>query len=103
MLRIAISVSALAFFAGSAMAEPLNLTDDQMDGVTAGLSLPNGNTVLDDFDTPAPGEFHPNFDRSATANDATFGIRPSGDPGDGFSGSNEGPWSAHFMSPVIDI
>ena len=45
MFKIAIGVSALAFFAGSAMAEPLTLTDDQMDTVTAGLTV-SGNAIL---------------------------------------------------------
>ena len=99
MFRIVITVSALTFVAGAAMAEPLKLTDAQMDGVTAGgLGLPNGTEVLEGFDTPAPGGSHPNFDRSGTAILATMGI-----PVDGFGFGNEGPWSAHFMSPVIDI
>lgn len=98
MFRIVITVSALTFVAGAAMAEPLNLTDAQMDTVTAGLLLPNGNRVLDNFDNPAPGEFHRSFDRSGTAIDATMGI-----PVDGFGAGNEGPWSAHFASPKIDI
>lgn len=88
---------------GAAYADPISLTSNQMDQVTAGLTLPNGNTVLDNFDTPAPGPLHPSFGRSDTANQSTSGIPASGDPADGFSGSNEGPWSAHFQSPVIGI
>ena len=98
MFKIVIGVSALAFIAGSAMAEPLTLTDDQMDQITAsGLGLPSGDEVFVDFDNPAPGPEHPNFDRSATAIANTANMGPvNGDLG------NEGPWSAHFASPVID-
>jgi len=51
------------------------------------------------FDNPAPGEFHPNFNRSPTAVAATdaTGNPTIGNPGFG----NEGPWSAHYRSPVI--
>lgn len=48
------------------------------------------------FDNPAPGEFHPNFNRSLTAIEATMG-----NPTDASGLGNEGPWSAHYMSPVI--
>ncbi len=48
------------------------------------------------FDNPAPGDFHPNFSRSATAIDATMG-----NPTDASGFGNEGPWSAHYRSPVI--
>ena len=48
------------------------------------------------FDNPAPGDFHPNFDRSPTAINATMGTPP-----DASGVGNEGPWSAHYRSPVI--
>lgn len=95
MFRIVITVLALTFVAGAAMAEPLKLTDTQMDTVTAGLLLPNGNRVLNDFDNPAPGPDHPSFARNEAANNATTGPGPNG--------LNEGPWSAHFQSPMIGI
>lgn len=98
---VGLTVAVMAM-ATPAMTKPLLLTDVQMDGITAGnLVLPNGNTVFEGFDNSAPGEFHPSFDRSATAALSTAGIPPSGDPADGFGGNNEGPWSAHFVSPVI--
>ena len=54
------------------------------------------------FDTPAPGYYHPNFYRSPTAvatTDALAGTNPTvQNPGFG----NEGPWSAHYVSDVID-
>ena len=75
-------------------AEPMNA--GEMDRVTAGgLGLPNGMEVFQGFDNPAPGAFHPNFDRSGTAFDATLGI-----PVDQFGFGNEGPLSA-LTSPVI--
>lgn len=64
------------------------LSLDELDRVTAGdLGLPNGNVLFEGFDNAAPGQFHPNFDRSETGFDAS---------------GNEGPWSAHFYSPVIE-
>lgn len=97
-------ITTALFGTGVVFADPISLTSNQMDQVTAGgLLLPNDREVFEGFDNPAPGEFHPNFGRSETANDATFGIPASGDTEDGFSGSNEGPWSAHFQSPVIDV
>lgn len=48
------------------------------------------------FDNPAPGDFHPNFDRSPTAIEATMG-----NPTDASGFGNEGPWSAHYRSGVI--
>ena len=87
-------------------AEPLTLTDTQMDTVTAGnLLLPNDNVIFgdpNDFDNPAPGDFHPNFGRSLTAFDATLDYNGPKVPFPG-SGSNEGPWSATTVSPVISI
>lgn len=69
---------------------PVRLTAAELDRVTAGdLGLPNGMVVFEGFDNAAPGDFHPNFDRSPTAIEA--------------SGNNEGPWSAAFNSPVIDF
>jgi len=81
-----------------ANAGPLKLTDTQMDRVTAGdLGLPNGKIIFAGFDNAAPGEFHPNFDRSSRAIEATTGHGPS------VSGlGNEGPWSAGVMSPAIE-
>jgi hypothetical protein len=59
--------------------------------------------VFDGFDNAAPGEFHPNFNRSLTAIEATEATADhnptaSGNP-EAFG--NEGPWSAHYVSPVI--
>ena len=95
MLRTILIFCAMFMAVGTANAEPLKLTDAQMDTVTAGLLLPNGKRVLDNFDNPAPHDGHPSFFRSQTANDATTGPGPNG--------LNEGPWSAHFQSPVIGI
>ncbi|MCI0461475.1 MAG: hypothetical protein L0Z62_31375 [Gemmataceae bacterium] len=53
------------------------------------------------FDNPADGEFHPNFSRSPTAiaaTGATAGQNPTVQNPDF---GNEGPWSAHYVSPVI--
>ena len=54
------------------------------------------------FDNPAPGDFHPAVtQRSETAVTTTnnlYGTNPTvQNPPFG----NEGPWSAHYMSPVI--
>ena len=88
MLRTILIFCAMFMAVGTANAEPLKLTDTQMDTVTAGeLNLPNGTSVLDGFDNPAPGADHPNFGRSSKGFDA--------------SGGNEGPWSAHFNSSKI--
>ena len=92
---------------GIALAEeskPVVLTAEQMDTITAGtLGLPNGNTVQDNFDNPAPnvngyigicdaasGLFcHPALTRrSDTALGATAGHGPS------VGGVNDGPWVA---------
>jgi len=73
----------------AAPAQPVRLSAAELDRVTAGdLGLPNGMILFEGFDNAAPGEFHPNFDRSAT--------------GIAMSSNNEGPWSAHYSSPVID-
>ncbi len=111
---LAVALTSLAVGVTEVQAEPLKLTDAQMDGVTAGgLVLPNGDEVFVDFDNPAPFDFHPNFDsetgggaRSTTA--AEFNDGAGGDSATAFKGpvnglfGNEGPWSAHFASPVID-
>ncbi len=69
---------------------PVRLTTSELDRVTAGdLGLPNGKVMFTAFDNAAPGDFHPNFNRSPTAIDA--------------SGNNEGPWNAAFNSPVIEF
>lgn len=52
--------------------------------------------AFEGFDNPAPGDFHPNFDRDPTAIDATMG-----NPTDASGLGNEGPWTAHYVSPVI--
>jgi hypothetical protein len=90
MQRTTLIFCAMFMALGVANAEPLKLTDTQMDMVTAGeLFLPNDTSVLDGFDTPAPGKFHPYF-------------LPGFAPRKGFTMSgNEGPWSAHQNSPVI--
>ena len=76
---------------------PIELSAAQMDQITAGtLLLPNGNTQHDDFDTPAPGDFHHALTKRAQAAiDATTGHGPS------VLGFNEGPWGATAVSPVI--
>jgi hypothetical protein len=98
--------------------KPIELTAAQMDTVTAGnLQLPNGRVIFGDlafatatnpegdFANPAPNDFHPNFDRSQTALDATNGYNGPVVPADPFGGlgGNEGPWSAAIKSPVITI
>lgn len=98
MLRTILIFCAMFMAVGTANAEPLKLTETQMDMVTAGdLGLPSGMTIFEGFDNPAPGEFHPNFGRSLRAIEATTGHGPSvGGIG------NEGPWSAGVMSPAIE-
>ena len=94
--------------------EPIELSAQQMDQITAGtLSLPSGDTQFDDFDNPSPnfvanfcdgsGPFcHPALTRrSATASNpagtgATAGKVPSVD-----GAGNDGPWAATVGSPVI--
>lgn len=74
--------------ASDAQPGPTQLSHAELDRITAGdLGLPNGNVVFEGFDNAAPGEFHPNFDRSGTGFDAS---------------GNEGPWSAAFNSPAIE-
>lgn len=97
MIRSTIIISTIFLAVGVANAAPLKLTNTQMDMVTAGdLGLPNGKVIFVGFDNPAPGEFHPNFGRSARAVEATTGHGPT------VSGWNEGPWSAGVMSPAIE-
>lgn len=96
--------------------KPVQLSDTQMDLVTAaGLELPNGREIFPDFDNPAPFLFHPTFDRelgggarsTTAAQFITFGPPPEGGGATQFKGpyngvfGNEGPWTAHFASPVI--
>ena len=97
MLRTTLIFCTMFMAVSMANAEPLKLTDTQMDMVTAGdLGLPSGMTIFEGFDNAAPGEFHPNFGRSDTAFAATTGHGPSvGGAG------NEGPWGATQVSPVI--
>ena len=64
--------------------EPIELTAQQMDQITAGdltLPVPHGKKVLDGFDNPAPGDFHPVL---------MMGV------------GKEGQWHAHFNSHMID-
>ena len=91
MLRTTLIFCTMFLAVGMANAEPLKLTDTQMDMVTAGdLGLPNGKVNFAGFDNAAPGEFHPYFLPG-------FELRK----GAAITG-NEGPWSAAFNSPVID-
>ncbi len=55
--------------------------EDLEDRIAPALVLPNDMVIFADFDNPAPGEFHPAFAHSPA----------------------EGPWQAHFNSPVIGI
>ena len=91
MLRTTLIFCIMFLAVGMANAGPLKLTDTQMDMVTAGeLALPHDNLVFAGFDNPAPGEFHPYF-------------LPGFVPRKGLTMSgNEGPWSAHQNSPVIN-
>jgi hypothetical protein len=103
----------LAF--GVAVAEdskPIELTDAQMDLISAGsLQLPNGNVQHELFDNPAPNvngyvEFcdtatgmfcHPALTRrSVQVLVATGGDQPTT-----VAGFPDGPWSATSVSPVI--
>lgn len=83
--------------APAAMPKPLEpLSAAQLDRVTAGdLGLPNGMVVFEGFDNAAPGDFHPNFDRSPTGFDASHGF--------GGALGNEGPWSAAFNGSAIEF
>jgi hypothetical protein len=99
MLRSILIFCAMFMAVGTANAEPLKLTNTQMDMVTAGdLGLPNhGKVIFEGFDNAAPVDGHPNFFRSDRAFTATTGHGPSvGGAG------NEGPWSAGVMSPAIE-
>lgn len=74
--------------------------------ITPNLTLPSGHVIFPEFDNPSPvlspfGEDlfvdqHPNFVRAEVAINATMG-----NPADGGGFGNEGPWSAHYRSPVI--
>ena len=106
---------------------PIELSVAQMDQITAGtLLLPSGNVVQENFDNPAPNEdgylsavlgpiilggdqglctalepafCHPALTRrSDTALGATMGHGPSVG---GADSSNDGPWAATVVSPVI--
>jgi hypothetical protein len=100
MLRTILIFCAMFMAVGTANAEPLKLTDTQMDMVTAGdLGLPSDMIIFEGFGTQGnQGGFHPNFGRSDTAFEATTGHGPSvGGTG------NEGPWSATVVSPQISF
>ena len=98
MLRTTLIFCTMFMAVSMANAEPLKLTDTQMDMVTAGdLGLPSGMTIFEGFDNAAPGELHPNFGRSGTAFTATTGHGPSVE-----GMGNEGPWSAGVASPAIE-
>ena len=65
-----------------ASAEPMKLSDTQMDSVSAGdLTLPNDKKIFEGFDNPAPGNLHPTL---------LMGV------------GMEGPWQAHFNSDQIN-
>lgn len=114
MLRTTLIFCAMFMAVGTANAEPLKLTDAQMDGVTAGgLLLPNLREVFEGFDNPSPMfEAHPNFDRDSGGARSTTAAAFNGGAGGGATANkgpvngpfgNEGPWSAHFASPVINL
>ena len=115
---VSAAFTAAVLVCGSALSDdskPIELSAAQMDLVTAaGLELPNGRELFPDFDNPAPFPFHPNFDnedgggaRSTTAAQFIDGDPPTGGGATQFKGpfngefGNEGPWTAHFASPVI--
>ena len=97
---------------------PIELSAEQMDQITAGtLVLPNGKTVQDNFDTPAPNDpegyiagflgfcdgggdpfCHPALNRRSDAAFVTAGKGPQVTPL-----GNDGPWVATIASPVISI
>jgi hypothetical protein len=103
MKTIIIAAATVMGMTGLAIADeakgPAVMTDAQMDLVVAGdLTLPNGRVIFENFDNPntTRGDpFHPNFSRNARAFEAS-----SNSPNLGGNG-NEGPWSAHIMSPMI--
>lgn len=101
---------------------PIELSAEQMDQITAGtLKLNNGTgskLIFVDFDNPAPnlvanfcdgsGPFcHPALTRrSLTAADPTTNegaTKGHGPSAAGPDGTNDGPWAATVVSPVIDI
>jgi hypothetical protein len=62
--------------------EPIELSAQQMDQITAGdLTLPNGKKMFVGFDNPAPWPVHPTLH---------MGV------------GKDGPWHAHFNSHMID-
>lgn len=114
-LTLSLMVAGALLVSGTALAgdrKPIELSTQQMDRVTAGgLLLPNGREVFEGFDNPAPFEFHPNFDRESGGARSTTAAEFNDGLGGGvtafkgpFNGpfGNEGPWLAHFASPVID-
>lgn len=115
MKRTVSSIMLILLGSGAAMAEdskPVELTDAQMDQISAGsLLLPNGKVQHELFDNPAPnvdgyfgvcntdtGEFcHPALTRrSAQVFEATAeGLEGT------VIGYPDGPWSATSVSPMI--
>lgn len=101
----------------AAGAEPIVLSDMQMDTVAAGdLGLPNGKVQFVGFDNAAPdvdGYFglcneaagyafcHPSLTRRSTTVIEAQAEHYNGPTG--LSGVNEGAWSAAFQSPAIDL
>ena len=74
--------------------QPIELSAVQMDKITAaGLLLPNGKEVFENFDNPAPAQIpgvvniHPGLWQTLVLNPNT---------------EAEAAWEAHFNSPVID-
>jgi hypothetical protein len=101
MLRTTLILCAMFLAVGMANAEPLKLTDTQMDMVTAGdLGLPNGKVIFAGFDNQAPVGAHPSFYRDNRELDLVTFEEFYGSNAYTNSG-NEGPWSAAFNSPVI--
>ena len=98
-------------------AEPIVLSDLQMDRVAAGdLGLPNGKVQFVGFDNAAPnvdGYFglcneaagyafcHPSLTRRSTQVLTAQAEHYKGPTG--LSGVNEGAWSAAFQSPAIEL
>lgn len=66
------------------------------------LTLPNGQVVFENFDNAAPFPGHPNFYRSETALDTTADLAGTNPTIQNVVYGQEGPWSAHYMSDVID-
>ena len=98
MFSAKLTVFSVFVFASSAFAEPFVLSDGTMDRITAGDLTTPATVVFSGFDNAAPGTFHPAFNRD----DPVLGDGGRRSPqGSLSSGNNEGPWSAHFNSPVI--